>query len=454
MLDIFEPGIKTISYSVLRQEISNLLADTDYISEYSWFIHLHLADEVDKTPDNRIIIVKLNIDIEENTNAEDTCIDLINIRNKSMYTSNSSLGISFYDVSINVPSTDYYFCEDLLIKMREYDNIEFVRCNFSSINMRLEYCPEKRVSSKEDLRIASSALVKNSKFRSLDINYNSFKDHYRHGAYGGLGFLSVLQANKIETFIHNVSFNKDDSNYRYKPANVLKITDKNDIKLLRINGEYPDLQALGIEEKLGFNVKNHYEVKNCAPVDNLLNDGLYENKNSLLKFKKAAVGKYDKVLEASLNKHISYCDEQIMDSELSSRKFLFRIFSQDIIIMKLGSWLSDHGNSWLKPLLWILFINSVASFFIYHFALAPNPLLDSFMLIISGEFASMEYNFLLILFDLLNPISSLSNIFPAEGMKFKGGQLFAIISLVLFAKLSYAICAYEFVRAARKFTIR
>ncbi len=237
-----------------------------------------------------------------------------------------------------------------------------------------------------------------------------------------------------------------DSEYKYS----MNLINGNDIQIMMVLIECPNVMEWGTREKIGENIAKDYktETKNghrkrwvhgMAPI-RWAKKKITNNKEALIRFRKLAIDKGDKFQESTINYHIAKCDEQLIGLEYSSP------FSQNKAIMFLGRLLSRHGTSWLRPLAWIVSINFIASIIIFHI------LNDSVC-----QYVIKECSFWYIFGEIFNPLSTPTGI--AEGIKGDGyehlkGPYIGVAISVLLSKAFYAMCIYEFVRAARRFTLK
>ncbi len=260
-------------------------------------------------------------------------------------------------------------------------------------------------------------------------------------------FALVLDKNVFQRFLVKLS---QSTGIEYQYEYNAKLINGNNIQEIDILDEYPNIIKWGTREEIGEKIAKKYK----ATPKSKYNDNIEvkistfkraevrveANKEVLMRFRKLAVDKGDRFQESTINYHIAKCDEQLIALEIVRR------FSQDKVIMFLGRLLSRHGTSWLRPLAWIVSINFIASIIIFH------TLNDSVC-----QYVIKECNFWYIFGEIFNPLSTPTGI--AEVIKGIGynpleDPYFGIASVVVLSKTFYAMCIYEFVRAARRFTLK
>lgn len=545
---------KEIKYSALKEEIRSILDDSNYKSKYKshicWkeyteeerkgkgrdsYISINnltvLLDEFEReghlSQDNSYLrspAIELyfdeiifaydstkNININRAAQGKQWFISFRNLFNKSEKP--HQIKIYFNKVEFNNLSViERIYKANITIRLSEYDSAIFEGVTAPYINLGMEYSEDKNpfpfspspniYSEKYKNYLPSCrASFSNSEFYTLSIKYFLPRGGYEISMDKQSGCIVILKNNTIGTFRHNVHFasreyknNINEPQYTRSPKSILKITGDNNIKLLRFDGPYPYLQALGRSENIGIAVNEHPDVRDKLSEygDNELHKKyreyidakLYENKSVLLNLKKAAIANHDRVQEVTLDKHVADCDEQIINADLAhiwskDEVTMQEYFSwQDLVIMKIGKYLSNHGSSWTNPLVCIMFFSFLISYAIgvspsisafpltvaisvlsiaFSFIIGiPVTIINLVSLIVGQSFCSsieIDRNYPLILLDLLNPVSNLSNIFPLNDC-FPWWWELIIVVIVVLAKFGYAICVYEFIRAARKFTIR
>lgn len=236
-------------------------------------------------------------------------------------------------------------------------------------------------------------------------------------------------------------------NINYNHGYTAKLVKGNSIQELIIEDEYPDVIAWGTREKIGEKIVKGYKAKvrseklkiyedDTTPLERTW-DKIENNKTVLMKFKKLAADKGDVFQESTINYHIAKCNEQLIYLEN------WKGFVQDKAVMFLGKTLSNHGTSWVWPLAWIILFNFVAGTIISHAINEP-----------ACQYIFKGCSFWYIFGDLFNPFSTPLSI--AEGAMYKPweGAYLLIAASVLLSKGFYAMCIYEFVRAARRFTLK
>ncbi|MCH9664962.1 MAG: hypothetical protein K0U41_03850 [Gammaproteobacteria bacterium] len=262
--------------------------------------------------------------------------------------------------------------------------------------------------------------------------------------------LNLLLMFDKNTFTHfAISLSKSISDgYEYNYS--AKLINRNVIRKLVIWNEYPDMRAWGTREKIGESIAKDYKTinKNASSIKDIgyispirrARGDIETNKAVLTMFRKLADDKGDRFQESTINYHIATCDEQLVRLEK------YWGFIQDKLIMKFGRLLSRHGTSWAWPLTWIFVFNFIVATIVFHI------LNDSICL-----YFIKDCKFWYIIGEIFNPLSTPTGI--AEGIKgdkydpFKGSYIVLAIS-VLLSKAFYAMCIYEFVRAARRFTLK
>ncbi len=260
-------------------------------------------------------------------------------------------------------------------------------------------------------------------------------------------FMAVFQSNIFKNFMIKLS---KSTIVGYEYEYNISIVNGNDIRSLSLLNEYPNVVAWGAREKIGENFAKEYKAmtKNKSnkikeiripPIKTAI-ASIQNNRIPLIKFKKLAIDKSDNGQASTINYHITKCDEQLISLEQ------WKGFIQDKLVMVAGKVLSRHGTSWLRPLAWIVSINFIAGIIFFHI------LNDSVC-----QYVIKECSFWYIFGEIFNPLSTPTGI--AEGIKgddykpLKGPYIGLAIS-VLLSKAFYAMCIYEFVRAARRFTLK
>ena len=232
--------------------------------------------------------------------------------------------------------------------------------------------------------------------------------------------------------------------YEYKYS--AKLINENDIQELVIHDEYPDVIAWGIQERIGERIVQDYDDKIGSYRDEYKKsrirvawEKIENNKSVLMEFKNLAINKNDRFQESTINYHIARCDEQFMNLETEMH------FWQNKAIMWLGRILSRHGTSWIRPLACIFAFNLLASsiiFLIIHYT-GPFSLAQSDLWYIFGQLHN----------PFSTPLSLVQGIYEKLSYSFLGIPYLWITFFVLLSKAFYAMCIYEFVRVARRFTL-
>lgn len=291
--------------------------------------------------------------------------------------------------------------------------------------------------------------VKNGTFDELLIHVEPINENkLEERAASQTKLLNLISDNTIESL--KFSLPKLDG-HEYET----RIVNKNTIKLLKVDNYYPNIVAWGLHESIGAGlekVENDEERTEARKnIDN--------NKAVLMRFKKMANDKGDRVQEATINSHIAKCDQQLISLEP------FGSFWQDKLIMLIGWLFSNHGTSWILPLLWIFGTNLFIGVCIFSIISGT----WSAGYIVFQEFISaMTYGFSLELINLQDylylvgelfypfstPLGIIKEVDNLSNYSDWGFGYIGIVALVAISKAVYTICIYEFVRAARRFTIR
>ncbi len=150
------------------------------------------------------------------------------------------------------------------------------------------------------------------------------------------------------------------------------------------------------------------------------------NKASFIVLKERAVRKGDKLQESVIQREILKCESILFESKNDNA------LRQDRWIMSFGKWISGHGVFWLRPFFCLLGVNIFFTFVAF---------------LITWEFPFV-INFLDILVEMFNPISSLNST-----MKFADADDNVAISAInIFQKIVFALLTYELIRVMRRFT--
>ncbi len=251
---------------------------------------------------------------------------------------------------------------------------------------------------------------------------------------------------KLALRLPGYEFKSKGIKYEYKYS--AKLVNENNIQELVIHDEYPDVIAWGIQEKIGEGIIKEYKNNTGRDGDEYGRspikrawETIENNKSVLMEFKNLAIKKNDRFQESTINYHIARCDEQFMNLETEPH------FFQNKAIMWFGRILSRHGTSWMRPLLCIGAFNLLSGIIIFavlNFCVCPCDLNRLDILYIFGA--------------LNNPLSTPINIVQGIHENFKyetlGGFYIGIAFIVLLSKGFYAMCIYEFVRVARRFTLK
>lgn len=261
-------------------------------------------------------------------------------------------------------------------------------------------------------------------------------------------FALVLDKNVFQRFLVKLS---QSTGIEYQYEYNAKLINGNNIQEIDILDKYPNIIKWGTREEIGEKIAKKYKSTPKSKYNDNIEvrisalkraEGKVEtNKEFLVRFRKLADEKGDRLQASIINYHIAACDEQLIDLETDRR------FSQDKLIMKFGRLLSRHGTSWLRPLAWIIGSNFIAANIIF------------LILILCVCKYSVNYLDVLYIFkELGSPLSTPLGIVKGIDTSFNyrelGGVYLWIAAAVLLSKAFYAVCIYEFVRAARRFTLK
>ncbi len=344
-------------------------------------------------------------------------------------------------------------------------SVEFINhCN-AEVNLLLKYGPEKigkniDTNSSKFTRVLinncemqnfiienvteiahTEVDILNSAFVDVEVNYERVKEfgrgeikihkntfrklliHMRPDIIGSRLFV-LISSNIIDTLTFSLP-ERDDYECN------TRIVNKNQIEFLRCDDRYPNITAWGLHESIGRGIIN--ESPDAR-------ENIESNKEVLVKLKQQANDKGDRFQESTINYHVTSCDEQLISLEENKE------FWQEKLIMQLGRLLSKHGTSWTWPLLWI----AVSNIYIGHII---------FTIFYSGFPREIVLTDLFhIVGTLLNPLTTapatIEEISDCSNCNFGGITIFFIYFLFSLSKGFYAMCLYEFVRAARRFTIK
>ncbi len=316
-------------------------------------------------------------------------------------------------------------------------------CNFSDINVQIIVPHQIKFLQQADSPNPNANLhIQDSKFKSLVVEH---KQMFKQGK----KFLTRLIGNTIiQDLSIKTSKEVDTEGLLYIIKNDIEGTFKldvhsknirmslaggNKIRGVDVTGLYPHILYWGQRESIGENIKyNNKKQERAARKIIALNKDVFIN------FRKMIIEKGDKLQENALIYHIAKSDELLLKAETG--------FRQEKIIMFLGRVLSRHGTSWSRPLLCIVGGNLLIGAIISCILFLLNPGIFNYLDFINTFFA------------LFNPLSTPASIVNGidDNMMHEALQL-SVVSISLFvfaAKGFYAMCIYEFVRAARRFTIK
>lgn len=350
--------------------------------------------------------------------------------------------VSCYKITSNLNSDDIEKAI-LFIDATSCLSFDVDGCNFSDIETSIKISQQKESRFFSD---SSNLQIKNSDFHRLIINHETsfIKDSEF--------FVTIISKNNITgSLVINSHGNSDIKGkiyiFRNDISGVIAFnTVSENIQLGLYGGNiigsivvlqvYPRIIYWGHREKISENIKytlndRDYREKEFRPL-------IAENKNILMKFRQMAADRGDRLQESNINYNIAKFDE--LQFHADSR------FTQEKVIIYLGRLLSRHGTSWLLPLAWIVAFNVFIAFVIFD-------IMDFYYPI---NISASDY--LYIFGNLLNPLSALSdliqNIDIGSTKKISPGAFFYISPFVAISKGLYAMCVYEFVRAARRFTLK
>lgn len=316
-------------------------------------------------------------------------------------------------------------------------------CNFLDISVQIKISQQGSGFFYAD---RSNLHIQNSDFKTLRINHekrSNKDDHF---------FITRLSKNNIIEYLLINSYGDADVNgkiYIFKNdiSGVMGLNGNsqnikmglhggNIIGTLAVSQVYPSIIYWGHREVIGENIKHSYnssdyQNREFRPV-------IASNKDILMEFKQMAIERGDRLQESNINYNIAKCDEMQFHADSS--------FSQAKVIMYLGRLLSRHGTSWWLPLMWIVAINLFIAFVIFD-------VMDFYY-----PSKVMASDYLYVFSNLLNPLSSpLDLILNIDRAFTKGIFPEATLYIYIFTAISkglYAMCIYEFVRAARRFTLK
>ncbi len=347
-----------------------------------------------------------------------------------------------------IPSTNF------MIVSKQSTIVVLTRCTVSSGGaLMLRY----NVPVLSD--IANQIRIKDCRFKNFSIMADSEKDINKSpekivegeanfsGEINNIYVAIVLDKNTFLRFVIGLS-KSTVSGYEYDYN--ARLINGNVMQQFIVENECPNISEWGTQERIGENIIKEYklEIQNIGDKKNgegfsfahITRSIIETNKASFMKFKKLAADKGDRFQESTINYHIAKCDEQFMSLETDGR------FFQDKIIMAFGRELSNHGTSWAMPLIWISIFNLAVGIIIFAILDSMPPLLIR------------DLDFWYIFRELHNPFSTPISIVQGINTKFNYdflGRSYLWISLfALLSKGFYAMCIYEFIRAARRFTLK
>ena len=368
------------------------------------------------------------------------------------------------------------------VKRQDFVGVKFIKCNFDK-EVEIDYKVSDGIYGKF---LGEGCIFRNLVISRTGDNKNIARDF----------FMEFRKNELIEKLdITYTGSHQSGKEGRYQ----LKLIQENSIKTIIFQGRCPDVIAWGLNEKIGEILGTDYAKKfNEEELKTKIN----QNKQELMVFRKQAADKGDRLHQAIISRHISKCDEQLISLEG------WRNFGQENLTMLAGRLLSNHGSSWLRPLLWVIVSNMCLSLLIYIMIMAGNMYIitgilgffiaficmirvilarkskfgqlfyESISGIVRGILARKLEDTLIIVFifllctellfslicsnntvtllsitaDLFNPLTTTSDLVSDQIIS---TNCYAFVGLILAAsKALYAACVYEFVRAARQFTYR
>ena len=343
------------------------------------------------------------------------------------------------------------------IKKQDSAGVEIKGCDFGK-EVKVGYVQNTKL--KNDLksqprRSYGKFYSEKCKFPSLEIDLSKLQQGPGQAeAFFPQDFIMILNQNTIKKRL--IVAREDDSG-RFKA----KLTGGNCIKNLRFKNKHPDVIEWGLEEKIGERLPPSYSKRLFSRCVKLLcskstkrtrakhkeyrqklKTEINQTKQELMWLRKGAVDKGDRLQESIINCHISKCDEQLILLEGCG-------MWRENLVMWAGRYLSDHGKSWTSPLRFLLCTNIVLSFILLSLPGVGCAY---------GGFLGLLGTWISVTIELFNPLSTTSSfsefIFDCrasnDSICLHGGVGFVLVV----SKAIYAICIYEFVRAARRFTYR
>ena len=240
-------------------------------------------------------------------------------------------------------------------------------------------------------------------------------------------------------------------------SHSLNMASGNIIEVIEVEGRKPQVAGFSLQERIGEGILEGYEMPNQKGWDvekGAAKTRIESNRRAFSLFKKIAVDENQKVLEQVMNYYIAKLDGLLLDIDGWPWK--------DRLIFLVGWLFSKHGTSWTRPLVWMLVITILSSYMI-GLLLYGHIGTDIIQLDVE-RFNKFITLFLFSLSELVNPLGT------PQVILWKPWEIFSvelrtvdtlsklssvIIGAVFFlVKAIYAMCVYEFVRAARRFTIK
>lgn len=412
-----------------------------------------------------IYISNIDIIIDQDNDGADNCLNIIDIDLGAR-----NIMVTIKNITARRKRDDSREVNQLNINVNKCLGFYMTGCDFSNIDVYFSIFPgNKGLKIMGVIEINHYIYIDTSKFRILKLMYKDISSE-------GNSWITTVNGNTIEKDLiiqHNTSdmhvlllyiwgnrvndslildlYNGKD---KRSDGYLLDFSRSNKIKNMDINKSYPKIIEWGLRESIGEDIfADTYNVESSSLPEELSKEYreiseeqggrksrmlVVKNKVVLTKFKEMAINDHNKLQENAINYNITKCDEQLLNYE--------RGFKQEKIVMWLGKELSDHGTSWILPLLWILVLNVYVALAIYTtMDINYTSILKELdLLYIWGQLQN----------PLIRPLDITQGIDQSFDYKKLGGAFIFISSLVVISKGFFAMCIYEFVRAARRFTLK
>ena len=230
-------------------------------------------------------------------------------------------------------------------------------------------------------------------------------------------------------------------NIELKPeyVEILKTNDKihlvfndNQINALNIDHFSVFLQGANQIKKLPIHPREIDIYWNEKTIIDPEGEHVYHNRDFLIELKKKFKNKEDSLQERLIQREIIKCEAQILKKEglMSAWQNRFIMFMSRVI--------SNYGISWIRPLIWLCFLNFSLSALAY-----------AYMNYYGLEFKldSLFY----VLFESLNPTSNLGDTMFSKNI----GKTYPTLSIInIFHKVFFGMAAYETIKIVRRFSIK